>query len=50
MRCDKKQKTTRESLVFALEDDSIGKPENPTLPLVGSENVQITETEEKDVE
>ncbi|MBO6031750.1 MAG: hypothetical protein J6Q22_09775 [Prevotella sp.] len=40
----------RDSLVNALEEDSIGMTNNPVLPLVGSENVPITEKEEQDVE
>lgn len=31
----------------ALQDDSIGKPESPVLPLVGSENVPVTPKEEE---
>jgi hypothetical protein len=50
MKKEDKAKTTRDTLVEALEDKSIGKPAGPTLPLVGSENVPITEEEEKDVE
>ena len=50
MKKGDKTKTTRDSLVEALEEQSIGKPSGPTLPLVGSENVPITEEEEKDVE
>ena len=42
--------STKDSLVGALEDQSLGMPDNPTLPLVGSENVPITEEEEKEVE
>ena len=41
----------KDSLVEALgeseEDNSLGKPDNPTLPLVGSENVPITPKEEE---
>ena len=48
MKKGDKTKTTRDSLVEALEEQSIGKPAGPTLPLVGSENVPITEEEEKD--
>lgn len=43
-------KSTKDTLVEVLEDKSIGMPDNPTLPLVGSENVPITGEEEKDVE
>ncbi len=50
MKKEDKAKTTRDSLVDALEDQSIGKPAGPTLPLVGSENVPVTEEEEKYVE
>ena len=50
MRTDNKNLTTKDSLVDALEDDSIGRPESPTLPLVGSENVPITEKEEQYIE
>jgi hypothetical protein len=31
----------------SVEEASIGKPENPVLPLVGSMNVPISEQEEK---
>ena len=44
------KKTTKDILVDTLEDDSIGRPESPTLPLVGSENVPISKEEEKNVE
>ena len=47
---DKRDKSTKDSLVEALEEKSLGMPGNPTLPLVGSENVPISEEEEKDVE
>ena len=52
MNTENSQKSisAKDSLVGALEDQSLGMPENPTLPLVGSENVQITEEEEKEVE
>ena len=50
MKKEEHTKTTRDSLVEALEEKSIGKPDGPTLPLVGSENVPVTEEEEKDVE
>ena len=43
-------KSAKDSIVEALEEQSIGKPDAPTLPLVGSENVPITTEEEKDVE
>lgn len=47
-------KTAKESLVEALgetpEERSIGRPDSPTMPLVGSENVPITPEEEKTVE
>ena len=43
-------KCTKDSLVSALEDNSIGMTDHPVLPLVGSENVPITEKEEEDVE
>ena len=51
METDTPDKTIKESLVEALgesaEERSIGRPENPTLPLVGSENVQVSREEEK---
>lgn len=50
MAHDETVKTARDSLVEALEEQSIGKPDNPVLPLVGSENVPISKDEEKDVE
>lgn len=50
MAHDEIVKTARDSLVEALEEQSIGKPDNPVLPLVGSENVPISKEEEKDVE
>lgn len=43
-------KSTKDSIVEALEDKSLGMPDNPTIPLVGSENVSITKEESKDVE
>lgn len=43
-------KCAKDSLVSALEDNSIGMTDHPVLPLVGSENVPITEKEEEDVE
>lgn len=46
--------SARDSLVKALGDpDTInieGRPDNPTLPLVGSENVPISKEEEKTIE
>lgn len=47
---ENRDKSTKDSLVEALEEKSLGMPDNPTLPLVGSENVPISEEEEKDVE
>lgn len=51
MSTNRKNTTVKDSLVEALgeseEDNSIGKPENPTLPLVGSENVPVTPKEEE---
>lgn len=48
------KKTVKDSLVEALgesaEERSMGRPDNPTLPLVGSENVPITTKEEKEIE
>ena len=45
---------TSDSLIEALgetpEENSIGKPDSPTLPLFGSENVQISNEEEKIIE
>lgn len=43
-------RSAKDSLMDALESESIGAPDNPTLPLVGSENVPISEKEETDVE
>lgn len=51
MKSEPTKKTVKDSLVEALgdyqEENSIGKPDNPTLPLVGSENVPISHTEEE---
>ncbi len=51
MSTSKTNITVKDSLVEALgeseSDNSIGKPDNPTLPLVGSENVPITPKEEE---
>ena len=43
-------KCTKDSLVSALEDDSVGMTNQPVMPLVGSENVPITKEEDKNVE
>lgn len=43
-------KSIRDSLVEELETNSMGMTDQPVLPLVGSENVPISEEEEKDVE
>lgn len=44
----------KDSLVEALgetpEERIIGKPDSPTLPLYGSENVPISNEEEKTIE
>ena len=45
-----KENRAKDYIVEALEDKSIGMPDAPVLPLVGSENVPISEEEEKDVE
>ena len=54
MKINQDKKTVKDSLVEALvdstEENSIGKPDYPTLPLNGSLNVQITEEEEKEIE
>ena len=48
------KKTAKDSLVEALgetpEENSIGKPDYPSLPLFGSENVPISNEEEKEIE
>lgn len=44
------QKTIRDSLAEALEDNSIGMPSQPVIPLVGSENVPVNKEEERDIE
>ena len=41
---------TKDSLLSALEDDSVGMTNHPVMPLVGSENVPITKEEDKNVE
>ena len=41
---------TKKAILDALspeEENSIGKPDAPTLPLVGSENVPVTPKEEE---
>lgn len=47
---DEKTKSVKDSIVEAFEEQSIGKPDMPTLPLVGSENVPVTAKEEQYVE
>lgn len=44
------ERTIRDSLAEALEDDSIGMPSQPVVPLVGSKNVSINKEEERDIE
>ena len=54
MQSDSTPKSAKDSLVEALgetpEENSIGKPDSPTLPLYGSENVPISNEEEKTIE
>ena len=52
MLIDQKEqrRTAREAIMEAFEGDVIGMTNHPVLPLVGSENVPISEEEEKDVE
>ena len=54
MEISQDKKTVKDSLVDALEDEQeekiIGKPDYPTLPLNGSENVSISNEEEKEIE
>lgn len=51
---DRVQKTSTKKMVLdalfkeCLAESSIGSPNSPTLPLVGSLNVPITRTEEKE--
>ena len=51
MSTNKKNTTVKDSLVEDLgeseSDNSLGRPESPTLPLVGSENVPVTPKEEE---
>ena len=44
------EKTIRDSLAEALEDDGIGMTNQPVIPLVGSKNVSVSKEEEKDIE
>lgn len=50
MQANQEEKTIRDSLVDALEDDRAGMTDQPVLPLVGSENVSINKEEERDIE
>lgn len=44
------ERTVRDTLAEALEDDGIGMPSQPVVPLVGSVNVSVNKEEERDIE
>lgn len=50
MKDEKVTNSAKDSLLEALDDNSMGAPDTPTLPLVGSENVPVTPEEERDYE